>query len=32
VLWEDRDLASAFDQPQLNPEQSGKLFVIQNRK
>ncbi|MBM3632391.1 MAG: hypothetical protein FJX03_01600 [Alphaproteobacteria bacterium] len=32
VLWEARDLASAFDQPQLNPEQSGKLFVIQNRK
>ena len=31
VLWEARDLASAFDQSQLNPEQSGKLFVIQNR-
>jgi hypothetical protein len=31
VLWEARDLASAFDQPQLNPEQSGRLFVIQNR-
>ena len=32
LLWEARDLASAFDQSQLNPEQSGKLFVIQNRK
>jgi hypothetical protein len=31
VLWEARDLAGAFDQSQLNPEQSGKLFVIQNR-
>lgn len=31
VLWEARDLASAFDQSQLNPDQSGKLFVIQNR-
>ncbi|MBX9804813.1 MAG: type-F conjugative transfer system secretin TraK [Alphaproteobacteria bacterium] len=31
VLWEARDLASTFDQSQLNPEQSGKLFVIQNR-
>jgi hypothetical protein len=31
VFWEARDLASAFDQPQLNPEQSGKLFVILNR-
>ena len=31
VLWEARDLASAFDQSQLNLEQSGKLFVIQNR-
>lgn len=30
VLWEAMDLASAFDQSQLNPEQSGKLFVIQN--
>lgn len=30
VLWEAMDLASAFDQSQLNPEQSGKLFVVQN--
>ena len=30
VFWEAIDLASAFDQSQLNPEQSGKLFVIQN--
>lgn len=30
MLWEAMDLASAFDQSQLNPEQSGKLFVIQN--
>lgn len=30
VLWEVMDLASAFDQSELNPEQSGKLFVIQN--
>jgi hypothetical protein len=29
VLWEAMDLASAFDQSQLNPQQSGKLFVIQ---
>ena len=32
VLWEAMDLASTFDQSQLNPEQSGKLFVIQNSK
>lgn len=31
VLWEARDVASAFDQSQLNPDESGKLFVIQNR-
>jgi hypothetical protein len=30
VLWEAMDLASAFDQFHLNPQQSGKLFVIQN--
>jgi hypothetical protein len=31
VLWEPRDLALTFDHSQLNPDQSGKLFVIQNR-
>jgi hypothetical protein len=29
VLWKVMDLASAFDQSELNPEQSGKLFVLQ---
>lgn len=31
MLWETRDLASAFDQSLLNPDESAKLFVIQNR-
>lgn len=31
MLWETRDVASAFDQSLLNPDESAKLFVIQNR-
>ena len=32
VFWEARDLASAFDQSLLNPNETGKLYVIQHRR